>query len=41
MLTSYQQTLLNDVGAPDGYGTPMPVGRGSSSFLVLLQDRAG
>jgi hypothetical protein len=33
MLSSYQQTLLQDVGAQDGYGTPIAGWKGSQQFF--------
>ncbi len=33
MLTPYQQMLLKDVGAPDGYGTPLAGWKGQQQFF--------
>ena len=38
MLTRYQQELLKDVGAPDGYGEPLAGWKGSQLFFK--SDRA-
>lgn len=41
MLTPYQQMLLNDVGTPNGYGTPMAGWKGQQQFFKGPQDTNG